>query len=111
MLASPAATKPKVLFIFNDDHRWDTVHAPGNQHIHTPNHDRLAEHGCRFNNAQYMGSTRDVDNGPFVLAAKLIFSFLVTMNMNHRISNPLVHLAVSAILNSSQLAPPNSLKK
>ena len=35
-------TKPNVLFIFNDDQRFDTRSTLGNSEIETPNIDRLA---------------------------------------------------------------------
>ncbi len=40
--------KPNVLFILTDDQRFDTIHALGNPHIHTPNLDTLANDGSAF---------------------------------------------------------------
>jgi arylsulfatase A-like enzyme len=45
------ATKPNILFLFADDQRFDTIHALGNQAIHTPNLDRLVSRGCVFEQA------------------------------------------------------------
>ncbi len=52
-VANPA--KPNVLFLFSDDQRFDTIHALGNNHIRTPNLDRLAQSGTVFSNAYIMG--------------------------------------------------------
>ena len=50
-----AETKPKepanILFILTDQHRRDCVGAYGNPKIHTPNLDRLARDGVRFDRA------------------------------------------------------------
>ncbi len=42
---------PNVLFILTDQHRQDCVGAYGNPDIHTPNLDRLATEGVRFDRA------------------------------------------------------------
>ncbi len=48
-MASAAATSlPNILFIFSDDHAWQAVSAYGSQVIQTPNMDRLASQGMRF---------------------------------------------------------------
>lgn len=49
--------QPNVLFILSDDQRPDTIHALGNEHIKTPNLDRLVHEGFVFNRAFCMGST------------------------------------------------------
>lgn len=49
--------KPNVLFILTDDQRFDTIHALGNDEIHTPNLDRLAENGTAFTRAHIPGGT------------------------------------------------------
>ncbi|MEC3863140.1 sulfatase-like hydrolase/transferase [Mesobacterium sp. TK19101] len=42
--------KPKnILFIMFDQLRWDYLSCYGHKHLHTPNIDRLAEKGVRFN--------------------------------------------------------------
>ena len=38
-----------VVFYMSDQHRWDYMGAYGNKHIQTPNMDRFAETGIRFN--------------------------------------------------------------
>jgi len=48
---------PNVVFILSDDQRADTIRALGNQHIRTPNLDRLVENGFTFSHAFCMGST------------------------------------------------------
>ncbi len=42
------AEKPNILFLFADDQRADTIAAHGNQHIKTPNIDRLVASGFSF---------------------------------------------------------------
>jgi len=50
--------KPRnVLFLFSDDQRFDTIHALGNEEIHTPVLDRLTEEGFTFTHTFIMGST------------------------------------------------------
>ncbi|MFK8114280.1 MAG: sulfatase-like hydrolase/transferase [Rubripirellula sp.] len=46
-----AAKRPNIVFILTDDHRWDSYGESGNQRLHTPNLDRIAESGTRFSNA------------------------------------------------------------
>ncbi|MFW6133288.1 MAG: sulfatase-like hydrolase/transferase [Planctomycetota bacterium] len=49
--------KPNVLFLFTDDQRFDTLAAPGNEHVRTPNLDKLAARGTSFTRAHIMGGT------------------------------------------------------
>jgi arylsulfatase A-like enzyme len=51
------ASPRNVLLLLTDDQRPDTVAALGNDHIRTPNLDRLARSGMVFDNAYCMGST------------------------------------------------------
>lgn len=44
-------TKPNIVFILTDDHRWDGLTVAGNEKIKTPNLDKLCEAGTRFENA------------------------------------------------------------
>ncbi len=44
-------TQPNILYIMTDQQRFDTIAALGNQHIHTPNLDRLVHRGISFSNA------------------------------------------------------------
>lgn len=55
--AETMKSKPNILFFFTDDQRFDTIHALGNEAIHTPNMDRLAERGTAFTRAHVMGGT------------------------------------------------------
>jgi arylsulfatase A-like enzyme len=49
---SPAASsKPNILFILTDDHRWDALSSMGHPFIKTPNLDRIADEGILFGNA------------------------------------------------------------
>jgi arylsulfatase A-like enzyme/predicted amidohydrolase len=54
--ADAAAKPPNILFLFSDDQRADTIAALGNQHIHTPNLDRLVRQGTAFTRAYCMGA-------------------------------------------------------
>lgn len=44
-------SKPNILFIVTDQQRFDTISALGNEHIYTPNRDRLMQRGLAFTNA------------------------------------------------------------
>jgi arylsulfatase A-like enzyme len=50
-----AQQKPNILFLFADDMRPDTIAALGNEHIVTPNLDKLAREGMSFDNAYCQG--------------------------------------------------------
>jgi len=43
-----AADRPNILFIFSDDHAYQSISAYGSQINHTPNIDRIANEGMRF---------------------------------------------------------------
>lgn len=43
--------KPNILWITTDQQRYDTIHALGNEHIRTPNLDRLCAEGTAFTHA------------------------------------------------------------
>jgi arylsulfatase A-like enzyme len=43
--------RPNIIFLLTDDQRWDAMHCAGNEIIYTPNLDRLALDGIRFQNA------------------------------------------------------------
>jgi arylsulfatase A-like enzyme len=45
-----------VVVLFTDDQRWNTIHALGNEEIHTPTMDKLAEIGVSFTRAHVLGS-------------------------------------------------------
>lgn len=49
--AKETVPPPNIIFILTDDHRWDAMHCAGNEIIYTPNLDRLAHDGIRFQNA------------------------------------------------------------
>lgn len=50
-LASHAATPPNIVLIIADDLAWDDTSPYGHPTIHTPNLQRLADSGMRFDNA------------------------------------------------------------
>jgi arylsulfatase A-like enzyme len=56
--AGAANPRPNILMIVADDQRHDTVAALGNDHILTPNLDRLARDGFAFTQARCMGATQ-----------------------------------------------------
>jgi len=47
----PIDERPNIVFIIADDMAWDDSGAYGHPHIQTPNIDKLAQDGMRFNNA------------------------------------------------------------
>jgi arylsulfatase A-like enzyme len=49
-LGAAAARRPNVLFILTDDQRADAMSLAGNQHLQTPNMDRLGREGVYFRN-------------------------------------------------------------
>lgn len=48
-------SQPNILILFTDDQRFNTIGAWGNDEIHTPNMDRLAEMGVSFTRAHIPG--------------------------------------------------------
>ncbi len=46
-----AAERPNILLVLTDDHRWDALGSMGHTFLETPNLDRLAAEGARFENA------------------------------------------------------------
>lgn len=44
-------SKPNIIFILTDDHRWDALGIMGNKILKTPNLDKLARDGIYFRNA------------------------------------------------------------
>ncbi|MEZ4991288.1 MAG: sulfatase-like hydrolase/transferase [Saprospiraceae bacterium] len=60
------ATPPNILFIFTDDQTYTSIHALGNEEIHTPNLDRLVSKGTTFTHAYNMGGW----NGAICLASR-----------------------------------------
>jgi arylsulfatase A-like enzyme len=51
--------RPNIIFLINDDQRFDTVGAFNNPEVITPNLDRLVESGTVFSNVHVMGSHCD----------------------------------------------------
>jgi len=47
--ALASGKRPNLLFVLSDQHSWDMLGAYGNREIQTPNFDRLAREGIRFN--------------------------------------------------------------
>lgn len=51
MLEQKQPTRPNIIFIMADDHAFQAISAYDSTLIHTPNIDRLAEEGIRFDRA------------------------------------------------------------
>ena len=51
MTKQNASDRPNILWICTDQQRYDTIHALGNEHIQTPNLDRLVCEGVSFTHA------------------------------------------------------------
>ncbi|HMZ52558.1 MAG TPA: sulfatase-like hydrolase/transferase, partial [Candidatus Sumerlaeota bacterium] len=49
--AQETEKKPNIVFIFSDDHAWQTISAYSNKLMKTPNFDRIAKDGIVFKNA------------------------------------------------------------
>ena len=80
--ASRAAERPNVLFIYSDDQRADTIAALGNQHIRTPNLDRLVAEGTVMRRAYCMGALQGavcVPSRAMLLTGRTLFR--ATSNM------------------------------
>ena len=60
------APPPNIVFLFTDDQTYTTIHALGNEVIHTPNLDRLANSGTTFTHAYNMGGW----NGAICVASR-----------------------------------------
>lgn len=50
LCAGETSRQPNIVFLFTDDQRSDAVGYAGNEKIQTPNMDRLAQEGLRFDN-------------------------------------------------------------
>ncbi len=68
--------KPNILFIVTDDQRFDTIHALGNNEIHTPTQDALVKRGFVFNNTYCMGGMEPAVCAPsrtMIMTGKSLF--------------------------------------
>ncbi|TKG94527.1 DUF4976 domain-containing protein [Puteibacter caeruleilacunae] len=71
-------SKPNIIFIFTDDQKWNTINALGNEHIHTPNLDRLSQNAMVFNNAYCFGGNTGavcIPSRNMVMSGKVFFRF------------------------------------
>ncbi|MGW9684541.1 sulfatase-like hydrolase/transferase [Flagellimonas sp. 2504JD1-5] len=59
-------TKPNIVFIFADDQSYNTIKALGNEEVHTPNLDKLANSGVTFTHTYNMGGW----NGAICVASR-----------------------------------------
>ena len=58
--------RPNIVLLFTDDQTYNTIHALGNEIIHTPNLDRLVRAGTSFTHAYNMGGW----NGAICVASR-----------------------------------------
>ncbi|MBI4890384.1 MAG: sulfatase [Acidobacteria bacterium] len=50
LLHQQGRSRPNIIFLLGDDHRWDALGCMGNPRIHTPNIDALSRAGVTFDN-------------------------------------------------------------
>ncbi len=72
-----------ILFLFADDQRPDTIGAWGNEHIQTPNLDKLVKAGISFRNAYCMGS---MGGAVCVPSRAMVMSGRTLFRINNRLS-------------------------
>lgn len=68
--------RPNIVFLFSDDQRADTIAALGNQHITTPNLDRLVSEGMAFTRTYCMGGLQGavcVPSRAMMMSGKTLF--------------------------------------
>lgn len=66
MIARTSQARPNILFLISDDHTYKDLGCYGNRVIRTPNLDRLASEGMRFNNC-YVASPQCSPNRSAIL--------------------------------------------
>jgi arylsulfatase A-like enzyme len=80
--AADPPKKPNVLFLFSDDQRVDTIAALGNEHIRTPNLDRLVREGTACNRAYCMGALQGavcVPSRAMLMSGRTLFRVSTTL--------------------------------
>src|SRR5277367_451733 len=55
--AFAASSRPNIVFLYADDVGYGDLSCYGTQRVHTPNIDRLAQHGLRFTDAHCAAAT------------------------------------------------------
>ena len=76
------AAKPNILFLFSDDQRADTIAALGNEHIQTPNLDRLVQQGTVCSRAYCMGALQGavcVPSRAMLMSGRTLFRVSTTL--------------------------------
>lgn len=66
----PTPTKPNILFIFADDHCFNSVNSLGDKQLITPNLDKLVNQGTNFTNTFNMGGW----NGAVCIASRTMLN-------------------------------------
>jgi arylsulfatase A-like enzyme len=75
-LRADDARRPNVLVLYSDDQRADTIGALGNEHVRTPNLDRLVRRGTAFTRTYCMGSMQGavcVPSRAMLLSGRTLF--------------------------------------
>ena len=98
--AAPSVSRPNILLFCTDQQRFDTIHALGNQHIRTPNLDRLVNSGVAFTNAYCQTPICTASRASFLTGC---YASTLHVNRNGNEYFPAVHTPrlISRILNSA----------
>jgi arylsulfatase A-like enzyme len=74
--------RPNIVFLIADDERWDMMSCAGNRYLKTPNRDRLAAEGMRFENAFVTSAVCSPSRG----------SFLTGKHVHQCGTQPIIHM-------------------
>ena len=77
-----SSSKPNIVFLIADDERWDMLSCSGNKYLKTPNRDRLASEGMRFENAFTTSAVCSPSRG----------SFLTGKHVHQCGTQPIIHM-------------------
>ncbi|RKX44912.1 MAG: hypothetical protein DRP64_05615 [Verrucomicrobia bacterium] len=78
----PRGGPPNIVFLITDDERWDMMGCSGNKYLKTPNRDRLASEGMRFENAFVTSAVCSPSRG----------SFLTGKHVHQCGTQPIIHM-------------------
>jgi arylsulfatase A-like enzyme len=79
---STGYSRPNILFILTDDQRWDAMSCMGHPFVRTPNMDRIAREGIRFENAFVTTSLCSPSRATFLTGAYAHTHGVVTNESN-----------------------------
>ena len=74
--------RPNIVFLIADDERWDMMSCSGNKYFKTPNRDKLAAEGMRFENAFVTSAVCSPSRG----------SFLTGKHVHQCGTQPIIHM-------------------